>query len=443
MRQHLARGRALGALGSLLTLACASLVACSSSDGDDPGSSAGASNAGASNGGSSNAAGNGNTAGSTSNTAGNAAAGAGNGSSGAASGGVANGGANAGGSSNGGASAGAGGAINGGAAGANAAGSGGAPAACATACTANSKCEAATKTCVCNPGFVSQGGMCSAVPVGDPTTHTQDDVCNHWKAGHVVTETKPLTASGAECEAGTLKPGAITDTLVRINLFRWLEGMGPVSDDPQYDADAQACANLEAWWDFTSTLSPHAPPTTTKCYTAAGGMTAGQSNISWGSGSPAQSIDQYMEDNGNDTTLGHRRWVVNPPLNPIGIGYWQTGGKYGNASCLRVFASKGTGPVPKWNAVPPAGFAPIEMAKYKQWSVEGKGMAKGVATVLRVDDNMTLAVTPQALSQGYGEDTMSFKPNGWTAEAGKTYRVTVTGVTGAPIVFDVKPVTCN
>jgi hypothetical protein len=325
------------------------------------------------------------------------------------------------------------------------AGSGGVGATCPMACGASSKCEATTLTCVCNPGFVSQNGACAAAPVGDPSTHTQADVCAQWKAGHVITEPKPLTASGAECDPGTLKPGGITDTLVRINMFRWLEGLGPVSDDAQYDSDAQACANLEAWWDFTSPLSPHMPPATTKCYTTAGGATAGQSNISWGAGGPSQTIDQYMEDDGNETTLGHRRWVVNPPLNPIGIGYWAKGGKYGDGSCLRVFSSKGTGPSPSWNAVPPAGFAPIQMAQYKQWSFEGKlaGIAKATATVLRVEDNTPLTVTPMPLSQGYGQDTMSFDPSGWTVEAGKTYRVTIAGLTGGNVTYDVKPVMCN
>ena len=430
MSDKLARFRALSITGSLVALACGTVVGCSSDDNGGGGTS-GANGAGANGGGASGAGTSGATNGGNS---GSGAPGAGgvNG-AGASTGGAS--GANNGGASSGGASSGAGGVSM----------AGGAGAMCPAACGANSKCEATTHTCVCNPGFVTQGGACVAAPVGDPSTHSQADVCSHWKAGHVVTEPKPLTASGAECDAGTLKPGGITDTLVRINMFRWFEGLGPVSDDAQYNANAQACANLEAWWDFTSTLSPHAPPNTSKCYTTAGGTAAGQSNISWGSGGPAQSIDQYMEDNGNDTTLGHRRWIVNPPLNPIGIGYWQTGGKYGNSSCLRVFASTGTGPKPSWNAVPPAGFAPLEMAKYKQWSFEGSlaGTAKATASVLRVDDNTPLAVTQQVLSQGYGQDTMSFKPNGWTAEAGKTYRVTISGLTAGNVVYDVKPVTCN
>lgn len=417
----------------VLALGSAALVACSSTDGGAPSTTAGAAN----NGGTSGGAGSVGVAGGSTQSGGPGAAGSGGASGAAGSAGLASSGANNGGASGVGTS--------GGSAGVSTAGSGGAAEGCAAACGANSKCEAATKTCVCNPGFVSQGGACAAAAVGDPSTHTQAEVCSHWKEGHLLTEAKPMVAVVSECTAGSLKPGAITDTLVRINLFRWLEGLGPVSDDPQYDMDAQACASLETWWDFNSPDSPHMPTASAKCYTATAAATAGQSNIAWGSGGPAQSIDQYMEDDGNETTLGHRRWVLNPPLNPIGIGYWEKGGQYNNASCLRVFASKGTGPKPSWNAVPPAGFAPIEMAQYKQWSFEGSlaGTAKATASVLRVEDNMKLPVTPQALSQGYGQDTMSFKPNGWVAEGGKTYRVTISGLTGGDVVYDVKPVTCD
>lgn len=312
-------------------------------------------------------------------------------------------------------------------------------------CGASSKCEPATLTCVCNPGFVSQGGACVAAPNGDPSTHTESEVCAQWKAGHVVTEASALQSAVSECMVGALKPGAITDTLLRINMFRWFENLAPVSDNADYNTAAQACANLEAWWDFTSTVSPHSPPASSKCYTAAGAMTAGQSNISWGSKGPAGSIDQYMEDNGNETTLGHRRWVLNPPLDFIGIGYWEKGGKYGSASCLRVFSSKGTGNKPSWSAVPPAGFAPLEMAKYAQWSVHGSlaGLTAATAAVVRVDDNKPMPVKQLVLQKGYAEPAMSFAPDGWTAEAGKTYRVTISGLGQGNVTYDMKPVACQ
>ena len=314
---------------------------------------------------------------------------------------------------------------------------------CSPACAANQYCEPATLSCVCNPGFIMQGGACTAAPAGDPTSHTQQEVCDHWKSGHVVTEPDPLTTTGAECDAGTLKQAAIVDTLTRINMFRWMDGLGPTSDDATFDADAQKCANLESWWPWMGG-SPHSPPVSSKCYTAAGGATAGQSNIAWGSGHPAQAIDQFMQDNGNETTLGHRRWILNPPLGPIGIGYWEGGGMYGNAECLRVFGSSGGGPNPSWVAIPTAGFAPLETATWT-WSFHGSlgGIPGATATVLRVDDNMALPVKMFPLSQGYAQDTTSWAPVGWAAEAGKTYRVTVSGLAGGDVVYDVKPVTCN
>ncbi len=453
MRLQFARVPRAGIVGSLLAVGSVSLVGCSVLNGNDEGGAGGTPMSAAGSGADSVAGTTSGGTGDVNGTSGAATAGNATGGTPSASGGTAGGsggnvsttGGTGGASSAGTSSGGSAGKGNAGAAGASSAGSGGMPVVtCPTACGANAKCETATLTCVCSPGFLTMNGACTAAPVGDPTTHTQADVCAHWKAGHVITETKPLTASGTECDAGTLKAGGVTDTLVRINMFRWFEGMGPVTDDPAYDAAAQLCANLESWWDFSSTVSAHTPPTTSKCYTKTGGDTAGQSNISWGSNGPAQSIDQYMQDNGNETTLGHRRWIMNPPLNPIGIGYWEKGGMYNNASCLRVFASTGTGPKPSWNAVPPAGFAPVEMAKYGQWSFEGSiaGIPTATATVLSVEDNKPLAVTMQTLSQGYGQNTMSFKHD-WVPEVGKTYRVTVSGLTGGNVVYDVKPVTCN
>jgi hypothetical protein len=321
---------------------------------------------------------------------------------------------------------------------------GGSGPACSPPCGQNQYCEAATGTCQCSPGFLSQNGTCEPAPPGDPSTRTQDEVCQKWKEGHVVTTPSPLVTSGADCDAGTLKQGAINDTLSRLNMFRWLAGLGPTTDDPALDAGAQLCANLESWWDWSMGGSPHFPPASSKCFTQQGADFAGQSNLAWGSGHPAQAMDQYMEDNGNATTMGHRRWIVNPPLNPVGIGYWSGGGQYGDAQCLRVFGSSGNGPNPDWVAVPNQGFVPIEMAQWT-WTFHGNqgGVPNAQISVLSVDDNMPLSVQVNTLSQGYGEEAIAWVPEGWQAQAGKTYRVTVTGVSGGDVVYDVKPVNCN
>lgn len=311
-------------------------------------------------------------------------------------------------------------------------------------CGPNEYCEASTGTCQCSPGFLPQGGSCEPAPPGDPATRTQEEVCQKWQEGHVVTTPDPLTASGQECDAGTLEQGAINDTLLRLNLFRWLAGLGPTTDDAALNAGAQLCANLEAWWDFGSGQSPHSPPASSKCYTAEGASFAGQSNIAWGSGHPAQAIDQFMEDWGNETTMGHRRWIVNPPLYPVGIGYWETGGQYGNAECLQVFGPSGNGPDPDWLAVPNQGFVPAAVATWT-WTFHGNmgGVANAQVSVLSVDDNTPLAVNILPLQQGFGEEAISWVPVGWQAQAGKTYRVTVAGLSGGDVIYDVKPVDCN
>ncbi len=310
-------------------------------------------------------------------------------------------------------------------------------------CGANEHCEAQTSTCVCNPGFADQGGGCVAVAPGDPTLHTQADVCTHWSQGHVVTDAHPFVpGAGGDCDPGTLKQTGITDTLTRINMFRWLSGLGPVSDDPSLDQTDQLCANLESWWDFGLPQSPHQPQPGVKCYTSQGASGAGMSNIAWGNG-PADSIDQFIQDNGNATTMGHRRWIVNPPLGPVGIGYWEGGGTYGSAECLAVFGMSGGGPSPAFVAVPNQGFVPLQIASWT-WTFHGAdmGIPNATVSVLRVDDNTPLTVQTHSLQQGYGQNAISWDPVGWTVEAGKTYRVTVGGLTGGPVTYDVKPVSC-
>lgn len=319
----------------------------------------------------------------------------------------------------------------------------GTPPLCAPTCGANAFCEAATATCQCTPGFLMQGASCQVAPPGHPSTHTLADVCGHWTSGHVVTETDPLVASGLQCDAGTLRPGALADTLGRVNLFRWLVGLEPTTDDAALNAAAQFCANLEAWWDFGSPGNPHSPPASAKCYTPQGGSTAGQSNIFWGSGDPAQAIDNFMKDTGV-ATLGQRRWIVNPPLGPVGIGFWKTGGAFGDAECLQILGASGTGLTQPWVSVPNAGIVPLEVAGWT-WSFHSSlgGIATASIAMRRVDDNTPLPIVVQTLPQGFGEEAISWTPNGWQAEAGKTYRVTVSGVTGGDVVYDVKPVVCN
>lgn len=309
------------------------------------------------------------------------------------------------------------------------------------ACQANEVCFEST-SCVCAAGYVPNGASgCVAAPAGSPGSHTQTEVCARWKSGHVVTTPSPYTAGAAKCDPGTLAAGGITDTLVRLNTFRWLTGLGDsVTDDPARDTGDQGCAIIAVW--NPAGVQAHNPPSSSVCYNAGGATAAGQSNIAWGVSSP-DSIDEYVQDNGNESTLGHRRWVLHPPLGKVGVG-WVTasGTQYGRAGCLGVFDTSGGGPEPAWYSWPPEGFVP-DVAAGGEWSFHyPKGMSSATATVKDMGSGKNVSVTTKMLPQGYGDDTFEITP-GFTPKAGAIYRVTVTPENAAPVVWDIEPVTCN
>jgi hypothetical protein len=216
-----------------------------------------------------------------------------------------------------------------------------------------------------------------------------------------------------------------------------------VTESATQRTNAMAGAVLASWNPPGIVPNPHMPPPSAKCYTAAGLQGTSSSNLAWGSGSASGAVDQYMEDNGNDTTFGHRRWLMNPKLGQVGIGYYAGGGQYGEAQCMGVFDTSGTGPVPAWTSFPPPGFSPLEAARWA-WTFHGAGGENAQMVVKRMSDNATLAMTRLPLSQGYGSyNVTAFRQRGWVPAVGQTYQVTVTGVAGAPISYEVKPADCK
>ncbi len=298
-------------------------------------------------------------------------------------------------------------------------------------CGANARCDAASARCVCLDGFVDMGGACVAVPPGDPAGRTEADVCAHWRDGHVENSARPWTAGATECDLGTVPREALDDTVRRINMFRWLVGLDPVTDDAALDAREQACAVM---MNVNGTLS-HTPPPSWRCYTADGAAAAGSSNLALGTGTPGDAIDLFMDDSGV-ASLGHRRWVVNGPLNPVGIGF------AGNATCLGVFGMSG-GSTRDWTAYPNPGPAPSGTAGAKwsfhsnRWDLSGASVA-----VTRAADGGMLAVTVDHLPDGFGPNTVAWTPSGWTPTVGQRYRVAVSGIAPGTVTYEVLIVGC-
>jgi uncharacterized protein YkwD len=289
---------------------------------------------------------------------------------------------------------------------------------------------------------MGDGGTCVPTDPGNPANHTKPEVCQAWATGHAATASGDgFTVSATTCDPGQLSRAALDDTLSRLNMHRWLAGLGPVTDNATESDRAQKCSVISAW----NSVGPqaHYPPSTATCYTAEGAAGAGSSNIAWGCQSGPDAIDQWIVDNGNETTFGHRRWLLNPPLGPVGIGFYRGGNNYGTASCITVFNSGSAGPRPSVIAFPPPGFAPMEIAQWP-WTVQGNVPQSDLdAGVTRVSDGAALAVSIEALQGNYGMSSgLLLRRVGWNPALNETYHVTIVGAGTSPIEYEVKPVSC-
>ncbi|WP_027085984.1 S-layer homology domain-containing protein [Cohnella panacarvi] len=270
---------------------------------------------------------------------------------------------------------------------------------------------------------------------------------------------KPYSTAPATSKpyaAGALRNDYIQDGVNAINFYRFISGL-------PYDVTAAAELNkqaqhgavlLAATGQFTHYPKPSSDMP--QDFYEQGYAATTSSNIysSYGYDDHivARSIDAYMEDSdvGNLNRVGHRRWILNPPLQRVGLG--QAEGNDGTSySALKVFDSSRSASTPfHYVAYPAEGLFPIEVFKGTYaWSVSinpdeyAEPSLKNVKISLkRVADNKTWTLTSannQATvggaymnveNSGYGSGpAIIFRPNGITAyTAGDKFEVTITGL---------------
>lgn len=276
----------------------------------------------------------------------------------------------------------------------------------------------------------------AAPPGPDANLTRRAEVCARWNQDRVDLSEGTWSGSVAACEAGDVSAAARANALRQVNLYRFLAALPPVDHSAANDAAAQQCALM---MHANGGLS-HQPPASWTCYSQEGAGAAGRSNIATTAG--VRAIDLYMNDHGNGTTMGHRRWILSNRLGPIGLG---TTSSY---SCLWVI---GGAPIAdrRWTAFPPPGPFPIQaVAPFfyslddSGWSIQSDAIDLRNAGVTVTANGQTLPVTVTALAAGYGSSYgIAFVPQGWTSQAGTTYHVEVTGI-AEPIAYDVDVVDC-
>jgi uncharacterized protein YkwD len=277
-------------------------------------------------------------------------------------------------------------------------------------------------------------GGAAAPATGD---RSPEGTCTRWKADRADLSEGTWSGNVMACDPGDISANGRANALRVLNLYRWLADMPAITNDPTMDKQAQACALIQR----ANGMLTHTPAETATCYMAEGATASGRCNISSGPG--VSSVDGYMVDPGNDTTIGHRRWLLSNSIGPTGLGSTDM------HSCLMTFGKMKVGK--PWMAWPSPGAIPLQAltAKYSGtvdttgWSLQSDTINLASAAITVTVDGAAQPVTITQLMGGYGSKyALRFNPMGWKTAAGKTYAVAVTGIT-PPINYEVQIVDCK
>jgi uncharacterized protein YkwD len=161
--------------------------------------------------------------------------------------------------------------------------------------------------------------LCCATPGAHAATDAEAQA-----AATAVTQASAVPAGWtgltSTCDPGTETQASLDATLQAVNAFRAVAGLTPVALDAALSTKALAAAlMMRAGNDVSPPRGlSHTPDPSWPCYSLLGADGAGTSNLALGS-SGAGAVRLYVDDDGV-SSLGHRRWVLDPGLTVIGTG---------------------------------------------------------------------------------------------------------------------------
>lgn len=236
--------------------------------------------------------------------------------------------------------------------------------------------------------------------------------------------------------------------LAKLNAVRARHGLPQVT----YDASDDGAAAEAALYMAANQTLTHEPSSSGKCYSANAYRLANSSNLhmSWGSGSTlgtpsSNAIIGYLIDN-NVSSLGHRRWVLNPYLGKTTYGRvdGQPDGSNSTYMASVMKASNGASSVSMSNdfVAYPYGTYPSSdfstgwflsfsalPSKTNVWANSSDEVSYAGATISVTHSGGSLSVSQQSANyEGYGlPNHLQWKVAGLVANT--DYTVTISNVT--------------
>jgi hypothetical protein len=266
--------------------------------------------------------------------------------------------------------------------------------------------------------------------LGRSQAEVTTDYLTNYVGSHV---DDPLwNGSVRTCEAGNVPDSVHRRVIQRLNFFRRMAGLADDATlDLQANEESQACSLIsEASQDLDHTPSPLA-----SCFSLKGRSGCSKSNIHLGLNSTGALTSLMRDDGEKNAAVGHRRWMLLPWAKTFGHG--STAG----AMSLFVFGP----PVqratePTFVAWPPPGYVPLPLV-FQRWSLSIGGADFSRARVeMRDEAGNEIRVETEKVIDGFGLNTIVWKPINLQHSAGKSYTIRVSAVETIPeVTYTVKP----
>ena len=207
----------------------------------------------------------------------------------------------------------------------------------------------------------------------------------------------------ASCDSGDIPKATMDKVFMRLSYFRKAVGLhNIISENETKSEKAQDAALM---MKSNGTLD-HFPPISWSCYSEAGKEAAGNSLLTQVKN--AEAIDSYIRDQGSaNGPVGHRRWLLWPKLQEIGVGNTDT------TNAIWVLGNAGTPPAdtPEFISWPPKGYTPKQLT-YRRWSFSIAGADFTNASIAMKDENdQEITVVIEELDIQFGDRTIVWVPS--------------------------------
>ncbi|MEO0525679.1 MAG: CAP domain-containing protein [Bacteroidota bacterium] len=232
----------------------------------------------------------------------------------------------------------------------------------------------------------------------------------------------PWTGDEPSCNPGEIPQETKDKIQMRLSYYRQAVGLNnTIAENPTKSTKAQQAALM---MNSNNNLD-HFPPNSWKCFTTDGSEGAGNSLLALSRN--AEAIDAYIRDQGaNNFPVGHRRWLLWPRLQEIGIGNTD------RSNAVWVLGNAGSVPAdnPEFIAWPPQGYTPNSLV-FPRWSFSVANADFTTTSIAMKDENdQNISLSIETLDNAFGDRTIVWVPDGVTTNisADTSYTVSLQNV---------------